>query len=286
MRVLVTGASGFLGGAIARELDAAGHELGLLRHRSDPPPLQGAVAIAGSLAEVDDGALRAFAPEACVHAAWMATPGAYLQSPENASLVEASLVLAERLTFLGARHLVVLGSCAENAPDDGPDSLGGSAYARAKRSLAEQLLAEGARVPPTSWLRVFHPYGPGEAAERLPSACARALASGETFHVRHPDVQRDFVFVTDVAAAVRCVLASEPIGAADLGTGQPVTVGELVDRVAALVGADPALVVRGTGASAEPPLVADPRALAALGWAPKHDLASGLAQLLAALGLR
>lgn len=286
MKILITGSSGFLGGAIAYALADEGHELGLLKYRAQVPKIHGARNLDGKLAAPDADALRSFAPDACVHAAWIATPGVYLEAEENRSLVDASLQFAERLAEVGTRHLIVLGSCAERAPDEGPGSLGGSLYARAKRALAKELLcASGMRFPKTSWLRVFHPYGPGEAPGRLPTAVARSLAAGNPFTLRSPDAIRDFVFVKDVAAAVCKALSTRHEGAADLGTGRAVTVAQLALQIAALLDVDPALIVREEHALDEAPLVADPAALHAIGWRPRTDLAKGLHHLVTTLGL-
>ena len=70
MRVLVTGASGFVGHAACRELLARGHEVRALVRRPGSEP-EGTVAVAGDLTDVGAlaAAVRAAAPEGVVHLA-------------------------------------------------------------------------------------------------------------------------------------------------------------------------------------------------------------------------
>jgi nucleoside-diphosphate-sugar epimerase len=80
MRILVTGATGFIGSAFCRVARKAGHELAGLMLPTEQPPAdlrgrQGLTWLAGSLAEPPWPGIESFHPEACVHFAWIATPG-------------------------------------------------------------------------------------------------------------------------------------------------------------------------------------------------------------------
>ena len=96
MKILVTGATGFIGSAFAKLALGQGHEIGGMMLPTEQPPAHVPVTdrmvwIKGTLADLPWRDLEAFKPDACVHFAWIATPGVYLESPENEKHLEWSL---------------------------------------------------------------------------------------------------------------------------------------------------------------------------------------------------
>ena len=98
MRILVTGATGFIGSAFARLALSHGHEIGGMMLPSESPPAHvpasdKLVWLKGTLAEPPWSQIEKLQPEVCVHFAWIATPGVYLESPENKNHLRWSLDL-------------------------------------------------------------------------------------------------------------------------------------------------------------------------------------------------
>src|SRR6266404_6202594 len=117
MRILLTGATGFIGSAFIRLALTRGHRIaGLVTPSSSipdqPPPGKELVWLRGSLDQAPWDAISAFAPEVCVHTAWITTPGIYLESPENEFFRDASLRFLTRFREFGS-HIVGLGTCVE-----------------------------------------------------------------------------------------------------------------------------------------------------------------------------
>ena len=115
MRVLITGASGFIGSQLARLLVREGHELyALLRPESNRGRIQDLLpqmqVLDGDLLQ-PQGAwlehLKAIQPESCFHFAWYAEPGVFLSSPLNLRYLAASLRLAEGLELHRSRVMGV-----------------------------------------------------------------------------------------------------------------------------------------------------------------------------------
>jgi nucleoside-diphosphate-sugar epimerase len=233
-----------------------------------------------------DRALRQAQPEACLHLAWYAEPGAYLHATaENLAALQWSLGLLRGLADVGCRQVVMAGTCAEYDTNQGwlredgptrPETI----YAAAKLSLAllGQQIAAAAAMRFT-WARLFYLYGPHEDQRRMVPALLRTLMSGQTFAASAGDQVRDYLHVADAAAALALLVARGEAGIYNVASGQPVTVRHLMETAQTAVGAAN-LVQFGALPPRpwDPPFICgDSRKLRALGWVPRYDLATGLA---------
>ena len=288
MRLMVTGGTGFLGGAMVRQAVAAGHDVAVLT-RSDDAALPGRAArIRGSLANPPWDEIARFGPEVVVHAAWVTTPGSYMESPENEDWLRWSVGFASGLSRVGARRLLALGTCIEYAitggllkEDETPVSPQ-SAYARAKVELHRRLLQDlqGSGVG-LAWARIFYPYGPHEHPARLASSLIARIRAGEVLGLRTPRSTKDYIHEDDVGSALMTLAESGAEGTFNVGTGVGVTVEELARTLAGLAGR-PDLVAVDAGARPDPLdyVVADASRIRGMGWTPRVSLVDGLRRLL------
>lgn len=308
MKILVTGATGFIGSAFARLALSHGHEIGGMMLPDEKPPLTLSLSpsegervadrpgegkltwIKGTLAELPWREIETFKPDACVHFAWIATPGIYLESPENEKHLEWSLNLARRLKGIGMGQFVGVGTCIEYQITDAPlneertpvDPT--TLYSRCKNALRETLEAEARRDGTQfCWGRVFYPYGVGEHPARLCSSLIQKFRRGEKLVLKTPHSTKDYIYIADLAAAILLTVEKRFQGTINWGTGVGISVREIADAVAAMVGR-PELVAEVLPPEIDPLgyVVADPARLKALGWQPAHDLRQGLEKLLAA----
>jgi len=296
VKIVVTGGTGFLGSAFVQSAQAAGHEVAVLSRGKTAIP-KAAVPLVGSMAEPPWPAIEAFAPEACVHAAWIATPGTYLESPENHDWVRWSFDFLTRLPDLGVRHLTVLGTCIEYAitgqrlREDTTPLAPVSTYARCKCELHERLRGQGTphsalRTPHSTalaWARVFYPYGEGEHPARLASSLIARLRQGEPVTLRTPRSVKDYIHANDVATALLAVVEQRFAGAINVGTGEGVAVETIARELARLL-QRPELIQMPENSPADPldHVVADVTRLRALGWRPQVTLEAGLRRLVEA----
>ena len=278
LKIYVTGSTGFIGRAFCAFARARGHEvLGLERpHRLNAPPWD---------------EIRRFAPDVCVHAAWIATPGAYLNSPLNADFLRWSLAFVKGMRELGTRHFVVLGTCIEYAPSErklseetstlGPLSLYGSSKNALRMALENDARAGDISL---AWARVFYAYGSGEHPDRLSSSLVRQLRQNKQCVLRTPDSIKDYIHVDDVASALLAVVKSRFSGAINIGTGEGVRIREIAHTLALLVN-KPGLVCDASPVEPDeyPYVVAEVSKLMRLGWQPQVDLATGLKKLVDSL---
>lgn len=302
-RVAVTGAAGFLGAAAVRRLAEGGaHVLALVRPGGDPWRLAGLSPEAVTLAEVDLAAipgpgtealaraLRAFAPEALLHAGWIGVRGAARADPAQARNVAAAVELLEAAAEAGARRAVGLGSQAEYGPLRGPlreDECPrpASLYGAAKLAAGHLWLALAERRGlSAAWVRVFSVYGPGERSGTLVPDLVRALAAGKPFPLSACTQPWDYLYEDDAAEALARALARPDVqGILNLASGEARPLVEAVTRLRDLVAPDAPLLL-GAMPGAAAGLEADvSRLRAALGWEPVVPLEEGLRRCVAAL---
>jgi nucleoside-diphosphate-sugar epimerase len=293
VRVLVTGAAGFIGSHVVEALAGKGDEIFAMtrnissveRRQRRPGEIHMVELDLMNLAAVRS-ALQDIRPELTIHLAWCTQPGEYWSAPENLDYVEASLQLARGLCDVACRKLVVAGSCAEYDWDYGflsedrtplrPRTL----YGACKNGLREILQAYCCKkAMQFAWLRFFHLYGPREKESRLVPSMILSLLRGETARCTGGEHIRDFLHVEDAASAVRAVGTSDFTGAINIGSGEPVKLKTIVEMIAAILDArDRAVFAALPDKPSEPHLlVADVRKLACgVGWRASRDLAKGL----------
>jgi nucleoside-diphosphate-sugar epimerase len=294
-RVLVTGASGFVGRSFVTAALARGWEvIALLVPGEDAASLGGGGqlhVVRGTLAdsEIWGAEVARLAPAALLHLAWNTAPGLYLDTPENLSWLTWSTKLFAQAPGWGVKQIVGAGTCAEYDADQGylressptrPLTL----YAACKlatRLVGQQLAAQSGVA--FSWARLFHLYGPGEHPRRLVAACIRALLAGQRFEATEGTQVRDFLHIGDVAAGLLAILDTGLTGDVNVCSGEPVTVRRMMETIARAVGRPELLQLGARPAPAWDPafLCGDSSRLRAGGWRPTFTLETGIADAIA-----
>ncbi len=289
-RVLLTGASGFIGRHASALLAARGYEVHAVSSRPDTNTVPGICwHHADLLGGVDTARLMAeVRPSHLLHFAWYAEPGKFWCSSENFRWLEASIALLRHFREQGGERVVMAGTCAEYDWNYGFCSeqvtpcRPVTPYGVCKNALQETLHSycdeEGLS---SAWGRIFFLYGPGEHPARLVASVVISLLKGEVARCTHGNQIRDFLHVDDVANAFIALLDSDVRGAVNIASGRPVTLREMVLAAADCLGARDQVnfgVLPAT--ESEPPLlVADVRRIGTeLGWRPNYDLTAGMAQ--------
>ena len=282
MRILVTGASGHVGGAIAEQLAAEGHHVvGLSRSRGPSPAV--AEWMLADLAADAEHELAPASGEACdaiVHAA--AAIAHHPHAPEvslvNCLGTQRVVALAERwrvrsLVYISSVHTIGtprLLPITEDHPVDPP-----TAYHASK--IYGERLVELARRRGTAaaTLRITSPVGPGMPDGRILSVWVRRALAGEPLDLAGEGGRRqDYVDVRDVAAGVAASLRRGASGSFNVASGRAVSNRELAQLV--LEVCESSSPVRPTGRP-DPDEhlsweVSLERAAAAFGYVPRHDV--------------
>ncbi len=294
MKILVTGATGFIGSTFSRLALSRGHAVGgmMLPTEKTPSGLEASDRITwfkGTLAEPPWGEIEKFGPEACVHFAWIATPGVYLESPDNENYFHWSREFVRRIRGFGVQGIVSAGTCIEyrisneKLSEDRTPIEPTTTYARWKNALRlaleEDARKDGFRF---AWTRVFYPYGVGEHPARLCSSIIQKLGRGEKIELKTPNSTKDYIYIEDLASAFLTVLEKGFEGTVNLGTAIGITVKEIAQTLGQMMNR-PELITEVNPPQIDPLgyVVSDNSKLLGLGWKPEHDLRKGLEKLLA-----
>ncbi len=291
MKVLVTGASGFIGQHCLPKLQAKGFEV----HAVSSVSRSGSGFVhwhQGDLLDrVQTAALvRSVRPTHLLHLAWYAKPGKYWTSRENLDWVQTSLTLMQTFAEIGGQRLVTAGTCAEYDWNHGTcveghtPTLPATLYGSCKHAL--QLIQQAWCTQSglsNAWGRVFSLYGPAEYPERLVASIVRALLHGQPARCGNAALVRDYLHAEDVASAFVEILQSEIEGPVNIGSGQAISLRELVGKIATKIGNGGLVEFPVPPVSSNEPamLLPDITRLLSTGWKRKFDLDAGLDDTIA-----
>ena len=297
--VALTGATGFIGQFLLRELPRHGFRLRLLLRRPSVVPMDSASAVVGDLARPQNMSAALANVDAVIHSAGIAHAMTGLPEDDYRMLnTEATIALARAAQRTGVRRFVFLSSIrAQSGPstdhvlvEDLPPRPT-DAYGRSKLA-AEQGLAE----LDLDWvaLRLMLVYGAGVKGNM--AQLVQLARSPYPLPLGALAGRRSLLSLDNLATAVAAVLAApqplrRPLIVADRS---PLTIPEMIAAMRRGLGRRPGLIpvppallqaaLHATGRSEIYPrlagsLVADPSALMRTGWKPQVTTADGLATL-------
>jgi nucleoside-diphosphate-sugar epimerase len=243
MKVLVTGAAGYIGRHTLAPLLESGCDVYAISRRSniDFEWPRGVHVVTLDL--FDDAARqRAFAdvsPEWLLHLAWYAEHGKFWEAKENIAWLALSIRMAGEFAQYGGRRVVVSGTCAEYRWNGRPCREAStpleprSLYGICKATLFKFLEGAATRLGLSyAWGRIFLLYGSSESEARLIPATVCALLDGRPALCTHGQQIRDFMHVEDVARALVRMLTSNVNGPVNVGSGEPTSIAEAVSELA------------------------------------------------------
>ncbi len=240
-RVLVTGATGFVGGWILPALRRRGCEVVAFSSRPTAPDAHDTQWISVDLLRQDsiEAAVSRAKADTLIHTAWDTTPGSYWTTSRNLDWVSASLQLFQSFKQNGGSRIVVAGTSAEydwsnqanltEGMNENPHTL----YGVCKDSL-RRMIEQWAAVNEVSWAwgRIFCPFGPRERKERLVPKLISRLAAKEPMPFDSGNLIRDFLDVRDLGDAFAALAVSDVAGTINLASGQATSIRAVVQTIA------------------------------------------------------
>lgn len=283
MRILITGASGFIGRKILEKLQADSIEFVTIgrsevAHRNH---------INADLLRVDSYAdiVREAGATHLLHLSWYTEHSTYWSHQSNFDWIKASAGLIEAFCRGGGKHVTVSGTCAEYDWDYGyliedltpqnPRSIYGVSKDATRRLCQQICLREGV---PLAWARLFFPYGSGEPNTRLLPSIAAVLKGVRLPFGVNINSYRDFLHVTDVANAIVHLARYQFNGCLNISSGEPIKLEYVIKTLAELmsVSCDSILELPPVRPEDPPMLVGNNSRLSGIGWKKSVRLSKGL----------
>jgi len=225
MRIILTGASGWIGSYVADILIAAGHEVhALIRPTS-------VITNNNVITHVSDAI--PFEPDLLICLAWIAKPNEYLTSQENLEC----LIKTQALLNQCSGRVVVIGTCFEYDTLIGKLSENGPVKPLTLYSYTKNKLRECVQNRSNyAYIRLFYQYGPKEHQERFVPKIILKLLSRKEVQLSGGQQLRDYLHVYDVANAIVTIALSNVSGIFNVGSGKAVSQYEIATTIGEITG--------------------------------------------------
>ncbi|HLP81285.1 MAG TPA: NAD(P)-dependent oxidoreductase [Nitrosomonas sp.] len=284
MKVLLTGATGFLGSALAKYWMQAGHELTLLVRPSSR--LQRIESLLPNVLVVTchEGSdlkkiVQIASPDCVVH-----TACSYGRLGEPAlqifdTNVRLGMLLIDAVLAAGKAPTCFINTATSL------DSLAGN-YALSKSQFSQwgdALARQNSDTLQFLNIRLQHMYGPGDDQSKFSSYVLHACHNNQTeLALTAGEQQRDFIYIDDAVSAYDFILNNQgqfsTSDRVDVGSGDAPTVRKFVERVHSMLGSKTNLRFGAIPYRENEAMLckADITRLRGLGWKPTYDLCRGI----------
>ena len=244
-KILLTGATGFVGQHILKRLQERGCHMRLVIRegsQSRISSMQGIESIVTSKdifqesspwwAETCNGI------ETVIHAAWYAEPGQYLQSDKNLDCLLGTINLAKGATTASIKKFIGIGTCFEYEMSDtplstrtslDPKSIYAATKASAYNTLAQYFLHKKINF---LWCRLFYLYGEGEDPRRFIPYLHKQIGDGNLIELSKGGQIRDFMDISLASEEIVNALFLNIEGPLNICSGIPVSIREMAEKIA------------------------------------------------------
>jgi nucleoside-diphosphate-sugar epimerase len=294
MKLLVTGATGFIGQHLVSKLIEQGHiVLAVSRSAASLSTsdytdklfyLQSSLKLENNAIE----RIMEFEPEVLIHLAWEKIPDfSFETSFEN--LQNQITFFRNLFSIVSLKKIIVTGSCWEFNKKIGVCAesdicVSSNYFTWAKNSLRDFLQFECLQKNLNFiWTRVFYVYGPKQRKGSLIPSVIDNIQNGLVPELKTPSNSNDFIYVDDVAdGLIQFAVKDVPSGIYNLGSGESVPIIDVVSKIEILLHDEETLtraLLKNTTHSSfkDIDFCADMvKTFTTLNWHPQTNLASGI----------
>ncbi|MBT8763357.1 NAD(P)-dependent oxidoreductase [Desulfohalobiaceae bacterium Ax17] len=242
MKIVVTGATGFVGRHLVPELLAHGHSvLAVAKDMERGKSMPWFEQVEFISMDLHDPLLEPESflrvPDALVHLAWPGLPN-YKDLFHYEQNLPAAYRFIKKMVAAGVQQVLVTGTCFEYGMQSGPLSedlptLPETSYGLAKDTLRKFLQELQKDYPFTlQWVRLFYMYGEGQNPNSLLAQLAHAIEQGhEVFNMSSGEQLRDYLPVEEVVRRLALLVEEPDInGIINCCSGKPISVRRLVEE--------------------------------------------------------
>jgi len=242
MKILVTGATGFVGSYVVRELLNSNIEVIATSRSVEKAELQPWFPevnyVPCDLNDIRKDYYSFFdRPDRAIHLSWEGLPN-YMALFHIENNLYANYLFLKNLIENGLRHLVVTGTCFEygirnGLLDEESESRPNNPYGLAKDTLRKFLVQlQWKKYFILQWVRLFYLYGEGQNPSSILSQLDTAIENNEKeFKMSEGDQLRDYLSVQRVAEyIVKIALQKDVVGTINCCSGTPISIRKLVEN--------------------------------------------------------
>ena len=283
-KLLITGGTGFIGGAVIDILLEKGYEIHLISSKKQE---QKEGIINHQLDLLDSTKLSEFFAknsfESAIHLAWYVASN-YQENDENLNWLIATLNFIKLFQKSGGKKFLAAGSVLEYdlshgyLSEDLSPVNASSLYASSKTALYKVLGAYCKKYNiDFKWARIFNVYGPFEKSQRLMPSVIISCLKGENVKVSKCLKFQDYLYVSDMASGIVALFESDYNGAMNICSNQPVQLRFIVEKIAELTNFKGEILYGKMPENFSANLIiGDNQKLLNLGWEAKVSLELGL----------
>ena len=242
MKIIVTGATGFIGRHVVSEMIAKKHNvIAVARNISRAKKMPWYNKVVFLPCDIYDPSLEPIKvfgeADALIHLAWPGLPK-YKDLFHFEKNLPADYRFLKDMVIAGTKHVMVTGTCLEYGMQSGPLSeetvtKPSTPYGLAKDTLRKFLQALQAKhIFTLQWVRLFYIYGPGQNPNSLLAQLDNAIDNGnEVFNMSKGEQLRDYLPVEEVARFLASLIEHpECSGIINCCSSKPISVRWLVEK--------------------------------------------------------
>lgn len=246
LQIVLTGATGFIGSAVLKELVSRGHRAVVLARNSSN--LQKIAALPADILSCDQSEsdlaamLRDRHPDVFIHLAWK---GVYGDDRNEEYQISDNLSMSMRYGRIAAqancKSFIGVGSQAEygnpnrktrESDPTHPTTIYGKSKLACCHALSALMQAHGVKF---AWLRIFSTYGPGDDRRWFIPYVLEELSLGRSPKLTKCEQLWDYLYVDDAARAIVDAAEKHITGIFNLGSGQAVPLRQIVEIMTGLM---------------------------------------------------
>jgi len=226
MKILITGATGFIGSRLIIFLNSLGHEvIGLSRNLQLTKAGDKSQYYPYHLGAPFSSEIINFLPEVVIHLAWEGIPN-FSREMSIINLNANIRFLQELEKITSIKKIIISGSCWEYSGSSGACfetdiSIPNTYFVWAKYSVHSLFkIFCDERDLYFDWLRIFYVYGPGQRAASLIPTILESIKHGAMPKINNIFSANDYIYIDDVVHAIsRAVDIDKSLGIVNIGSG-------------------------------------------------------------------
>jgi nucleoside-diphosphate-sugar epimerase len=291
MKVVVTGASGFLGSWISRILSYENNVIALVQEKSSTRNLDGIKNIEIIRDDVFNWPhlIREKAPTTLILSDWWGVGNVHRNDPKQFDNLDRFQALVESAISANVRNILGVGSQAELGPVsetifenqiDAPTTLYGVAKVNARKILFDLVKDTNSRA---TWMRIFSTYGPLDNGNWLIPNTIDALSSGEEIKLTLGLQQWSYLHAFDLGVAFSKIVNNPEVnGIINVGNPETSTIREVTQLIGRFFSKSELLNYGSIPYRPDQVMQMKPacETLMELGWTPKVGIDEGITQTI------